>query len=102
VLESDCRGMMGADRGKLAIWTGKGDHRDRARQLLEQGKMNCVLFAPQPKQRGGRLDELPHGKLPAVAADNGALFKPTLEGARRTRCRLQPEIGSRLEEGADG
>ena len=34
--------------------------------------MNCVPIAPQPKQRGGRLDELPHGKLPAVAADDGA------------------------------
>jgi len=36
-LEPDRRRMMGADRREFAVGARKGEHRNRARQLLEQG-----------------------------------------------------------------
>ena len=64
-LEPDRRRMQHADGWELAVGAGEREHDDLGRRLLDQRHVHGVLVAPQPKERGARLDQLrrPHDAI---------------------------------------
>ena len=79
-LEPDRRRMREADRRELAVGAGEREHDDVGRRLLDQRHVHCVLVAPQPEQRGARLDQLRDRAAPSLGGDGDAR-----EGAMRLR-----------------
>src|SRR5689334_8152763 len=78
--EPDRRWMREADRRELAVGATEREHDDLCRRLLDQRHVHAALVAPQPKERGARLDQLRDRVAPAPGRDGDAW-----EGAMRLR-----------------